>query len=302
MFEQKWAFIPVKATKMNKINLPFFYQLGTQLNPLTKMKVAPENRIHIVIAASPVRDSINNLLDWGAGLKVCQASGRAIIAAIDEIGKWSAAAQPESYSKEDVAVDWQFQQVIDKAKTFETVLSEELKTLSAYSASKKGIYSTSDLIEQAANTFPSSVLERLSKPVVQEVREAGRCLAFDVPTASGFHMLRATEGVLHEYYIAICKPEKKSRLDNWGAYITALYKFTKEETNTDTEIQKQVKKVLALLQQIKDQDRNLIMHPEITLSANEAFVLFEITKGLIMALAEGLPLPKTKASQTKAAS
>ena len=38
------------------------------------------------------------------------------------------------------------------------------------------------------------------------------------------------------------------------------------------------------MQQNQDNDRNLIMHPERTLSPDDAFILFEIAKGAIMAM------------------
>lgn len=274
---------------MEKINLPFFYQLGSQLNPLSKMKATSQNRIDIYIAGMTVRASVVALLTWGGGLRVCYSGARALVDAIDDAQKWVAAQKtPGDWTKVDASVDWKFQQLIEKAKNFETVLSEELLTLSAYLATKKGIYSTSDLIDRAERVFPPSVLEKLSEAVTQEVAHGGRCLAFDIPTAAGFHMLRATEAVLHEYYVAVCKPKSKSKLENWGAYISVLYKLT-EKTTTKADVKGHVKRVLALLQQVKDQDRNVIMHPEVVLTANEAFVLFEITKGAIMAMSDKLP-------------
>jgi hypothetical protein len=288
MLQKQRALIPVKGSTMEKVYLPFFYGLGTQLNPLTKMTVEPQKRVDIYIAAWPVRDSINGLLGWSVGLKVCEASARAFLTATDEVFKWLQTSKPEDVIKKDAVVDAKFQQVINTAKKFETVLNEELATLSAYSASKKGIYSTSDLIDRAENIFPPAVLARLSKAIVREIQEAGKCLAFDIPTASGFHMLRAMEEVLHSYYLVVCKPENEDKLDNWGAYITALHKLTGEKTDTNAKTKNHAEMMLALLQQIKDQDRNLIMHPEVTLNADEALKLFEITKGAIMTMAEKL--------------
>jgi hypothetical protein len=183
-----------------------------------------------------------------------------------------------------------FQEVITTAGRFETILYEELRVLPTYSASKKGAYSTSDLIDNAEVVFPDPMLKTLSQAIIGEVRQAGKCLAFDIPTASGFHMLRATEGVLHEYYLVICKPKKKDKLDSWGAYITALYKLTQDGSAIDDETKNHIKKVLALLQQVKDEDRNQIMHLEVVLNDDQAFALFEITKGAIMAMAEKLPI------------
>lgn len=42
----------------------------------------------------------------------------------------------------------------------------------------------------------------------------------------------------------------------------------------------------------KDHGRNLIIHPEISLTPDEALSLFEIAQGAIMAMAETLPIPK----------
>jgi hypothetical protein len=39
------------------------------------------------------------------------------------------------------------------------------------------------------------------------------------------------------------------------------------------------------------------MHPEVVLTADEAFVLFEITKGAIMAMSDKLPEHKKEAEQ-----
>jgi hypothetical protein len=242
------------------------------------MKVEPGTRIDILLAALPVRDSVNGLLRWSGGLSVCRTSATAFINATDEALNWWGAAKQEDKDKPDYAVDTKFRLVIDKAKTFETVLSEELVTSSAYSATKKGIYSTADLIENAEKAFPVSVIGKFSEDTIREIQEAGKCLAFDMATACAFHMMRATEEVMHRYYVSACKPKPQRKLENWGAYIGELKKSGKAE----------VKEVVAMLQQIKDRHRNLIMHPEIVLSIDEAFTLFEIAQGAIIAMADDM--------------
>ena len=215
---------------MDKINLPFFYRLGSQLSPLGKMNAQPQTRFDILMATYSVHSSVTTLLTWSGGLNVCHPAAKALLDAIQKAQDWASQKKPQDFSKDDLVADWTFQQVCDKAKSFETVLSEELLTISAYYATQKGIYSIPDLIDQAAKVFPPSVLEKLSQSVLQEVTYGGRCLAFDIPTASGFHMLRATEAVLHDYYLAVSKPKSKAKLDNWGAYIAALHKLTEQPT------------------------------------------------------------------------
>ena len=286
---EKLAIVFCESVPMEKVNLFFFYLLGAQLSPLSKMTAVPKNRIDVLIDARRVGPRVRNLLDWTVELKVCRAGAKAFLDAVDKVEKWSNTVESsEDWTKQDPSTDLMFQQIIDKAKNFETVLSEELQTLSSYYASRKGIYSISDLIDQAEKIFLPSMLEKFSKSVVQDIKQGGRCLAFDIPTACGFHMLRATEAVLHEYYISVCRSESKKKLSNWSAYISALSKLS-GEANVEENIKTHVKKIVALLQQIKDQDRNLIMHPEVVLTADEAFVLFEITKGVIIAMSDRLP-------------
>jgi hypothetical protein len=80
----------------------------------------------------------------------------------------------------------------------------------------------------------------------------------------------------------------KHRLDSWGAYISALRSVT-EEPLVENDVRLHVKKVEALVQQIKDQDRNLIMHPEIVLKSDDAMILFDTAKAAITKMAERLP-------------
>jgi hypothetical protein len=66
---------------MEKINLPFFYELGAQLKPLTMMEVNNSNRFNIYIAANTVCAYVNNLLDSYSALTVCRKSGEELIRA-----------------------------------------------------------------------------------------------------------------------------------------------------------------------------------------------------------------------------
>ena len=152
--------------------------------------------------------------------------------------------------------------------------------LSTYHATQKGIYLTSDLIDKAELSLSPDVLLKIDERTKGEIRESGKCLAFDNFTASGFHIIRATESVLHKYYLAMCNPTPvPDRLESWGAYISELHKLKWPE----------VDEIVTLLQQIKDHHRNLIMHPEIVLNFNEAYTLFQTSETAMMAMASKLP-------------
>ena len=279
--QARWVTLSVDGGAMERIDLPFFYSLGNKLHALCEV-TETSNRIGVLLPAIGARDEVEQLLRSFPSLTVCRQAGMALIQAIKEwIDSW-----PEDVRADmDMQEQWKVNAIVNKAKEFETVLSAELQTLAAYHVTQKGIYSTPDLIGRADSTLPGSVRSRLSREVIDELRESGRCLVFDNPTASGFHMMRATEAVMHLYYVAVCKPKSKEKLDNWGAYIAELKKCSDPD----------VPKVVAILQQIKDQDRNLIMHPEVVLSSDDAFTLFEVGKSAIIAMAGKLRAPrKTK--------
>lgn len=291
--EEKWVAISLDGGIVERINPVFFYQLGALLNPLTKKEAKDSSRVDIWVASLGLDPIVRSLLDFYSALTVCRRTGVELINTIAEVADWMRKTPANEWQKEDYSIDIKFQQLIDKAKEFQTVLSEELQTLATYHVTQKGIYSTDDLIAQAERILPVPILAKIDERVKEEIRQSGRCLAFDNATASAFHIIRATEVVLHKYYISVCKPKSKNKLDNWGAYISALHKLS-EDSTAKKAVREDVKKVEALLQQIKDQDRNLVMHPEVVLSPDEAFTLFEIAKGAIMAMADKLPAPKKK--------
>jgi len=271
---------------MEKINLPFFYQLGSELNPLTQFKYDNTKRLDALIATAGVRTSVSTLLSSFPVLHVCRDAGTQLLDAIQQAWDWFRNVDKDKLSENDLAADRKFEKIIDKAKEFETVLSAELRALAAYHVTQKGIYSTTDLIDRAENILPESILPKVSQLVKDEIKQSGRCLAFDSGTACAFHIMRAVEMIMHEYYLKVCKPrpKPKKRLPNWGEYIKRFQNSTNPE----------VKEMAVLLQQIKDQHRNLIMHPEINLTADEAFALFEIAQGVIISMSAKLPIIRNK--------
>ena len=158
----------------------------------------------------------------------------------------------------------------DGLRQFEAVLNAELAQMDTYYVSQKGCYSTYHLILQAEIMFPTTIRDFMTPESIEDIRQGGRCLAFELPTASGFHFLRATESVLHKYYDVISHGEERPKSRNMGKYIEALEKVP----NVDD-------KVLSVLRQIKNLHRNPIMHPEAVLDMEEASTLLGIVQSAI---------------------
>ena len=91
---------------------------------------------------------------------------------------------------------------IDK---FEHLLEYDLGRQHAYAIEKIGIYDTDDLIEHAEDHLSESAKRALSERALQDFRAAGRCLAFNLFTASGYHSLRVLEAMARRYHKAVLK-------------------------------------------------------------------------------------------------
>ena len=82
---------------------------------------------------------------------------------------------------------------------FETIFRADLPRMTVFSAEQKGIYRTESLIDNADRHFPTAISKRLPAQAKTDIVLAGKCLAFDVHTASAFHMWRALEIIIGAY-------------------------------------------------------------------------------------------------------
>jgi len=154
---------------------------------------------------------------------------------------------------------------------FEQALNLDLGRAPTYFVTPKGIFATPALINSAENALVAEVASAISDAAKQDLNQAGRCLAFSLSTASGYHALRATEKVLREYYELVLKKDTGSlRMKQ------AIDELAKAGGDAKT---------LAVLDQLRNLHRNPLDHPEVFLDPSEAMELFNICAGAISAMA-----------------
>jgi hypothetical protein len=152
------------------------------------------------------------------------------------------------------------------------LLASELNRQPIYHVFPKRAYDINILIQDATKLFSESVRKDLSKEAIRDIAEAGRCLAFELPTAAAFHLMRAAEAIIREYYALIVGELPKVKHRNWGAYIKHLREKSADE------------KIMAALEQIKDLHRNPILHPELQLELEEVVSLVGIIESVMSAM------------------
>lgn len=151
-------------------------------------------------------------------------------------------------------------------------LSYDLAEVPFFYVSPKGIYSTMGLLESAPDMFPKKVLDRIPE-VVNDWREAGRCLALELPTAAAFHIFRVVEAVSRKYAIAFKgKPLDMRTEIGLGGHAKVLRRTTAAE------------KVITYLDQFRKLHRNPPSHETGLLTQDEALTTFTVAQGLIQAM------------------
>jgi hypothetical protein len=191
---------------------------------------------------------------------------------------------PERISKE------QAESVREMVHAFETSLQDELAKAPVFCCEdeKIGNYSVDKLLKGASNGYAAKTRTNLTSACLTEIDEAGRCLIYDRSTAAGFHMLRSIEITIRQYLLAIPGFQMPPlNRQNWGEYLQLL-------RNNST-----AKEVTDHLQNIKDNYRNPLMHPEDTLEIDEAVSLFGVAQSMNEMLIADMKKRGTIQCQTK---
>jgi hypothetical protein len=137
--------------------------------------------------------------------------------------------------------------------------------------------------------FPLDLAIKVPEAIV-DAREAAKALCYEVPTACGFHIFRATESVLRKYYTHVTEGKAAPKVRSIGVYLSALKQSAKGD-----------QKILASLKQMTDLHRNPLIHPEVVLTTEEAIATLGIARSVITAMLVVLPAqpPTTSSPQSR---
>jgi hypothetical protein len=155
---------------------------------------------------------------------------------------------------------------------FDTTLKHELNSLPTYVIENTGgIYDTDALLlSRAEEAIPPDL-----RPL-EDFRRAGACLGFELYTASGFHGFRAVDTMLRAY----CTHFTGLPLQrDWGAFIRAVRAVSAPAAripNTRT---------IELIDRVRAEDRNPLIHPETNLDATAAYMAFDLCRSVIVFMA-----------------
>jgi hypothetical protein len=279
-----WFVAPVEGCNMKQINTFGLYQLANQLSPLRALPDDPRefnkaNSYTFAFAEFWLDQFFNT--SKVLPLELSSDAANQLIHVLQTISKKIWADPPE-----EIQV-WELTNVRTKLSELETVMGLELQRHQTYLVSQIGGYSMPLLATKAEVNILEDALAVIGDQAKKDFREAGRCLAFEIPTAAGFHAMRATENVLRQYYVLVVgKPIDRIE---WA---TCTQELKKAKANP---------KVVQVLDQIRELHRNPLMHPQDFLNMKEAISLFDIAKSAIGSVAEEIAKLKAAVAAIEAA-
>lgn len=263
---------------MLRIDGAFLYKTGSEIHPLTEMKANDRfSQWHVPLLVA--RFSLDTLLNNSIfRLRTSRAVGTKLLRLLERFTTKPDPPKefPETLSTYDVY------EISDALTAFETVLNAELGLMDMYLVIKKRGYDTADLIENGLVLFPDD-LPRKVPDVVADIQSATRCIAFELPTAAGFHLHRANESVLHKYYDVVTGGAARPKNPNMGEYLKELEQLDVGDA-----------KVRSALKDLKNLHRNPLIHPEDSLeSTDEAVALLGSIHAAIVHMLAAIPLPES---------
>jgi len=174
------------------------------------------------------------------------------------------------------------------AKDFKLVFQSEISTLPVYLVEPKDNYDVALLIERGTGLFPSGMVAKVAETFF-DANQAGKALAFRLPTACGFHTFRVMESVLKRYWDVVTENTKRPEPETIGKFAAELADKKKGDI-----------KIVETLKMIAKLHRNPCIHPDVALTEEEAIGTLGIARSVIASMLAVIPTPPPTTSTLSA--
>ena len=135
------------------------------------------------------------------------------------------------------------------------------------------------LLSSVSALMAPGVFDKLPDIARYDFIEAGKCIAFELPTSAAFHLLRGTEAVLRHYY---CSFVRRGRVDLlWGPMVNSLRSRRSPPSAP----------LLDNLDNIRRSFRNPTQHPDKIYDIHEVQDLFGLCVDVVNRMAASFALP-----------
>ncbi|MGO6699281.1 hypothetical protein ACCS33_07475 [Rhizobium ruizarguesonis] len=185
-------------------------------------------------------------------------------------------SNPKNFTEGYRLTDFDIWSLKSTFEQFRTVFVAEIAALPSYLITQKENYDTERLIDSGIGLFPWDLTTKVPQSI-NDAMECGRCLAYEVYTACGFHTFRIVEAVLRKYWLVVSKEEVPK-----PGTIGFLAAELKKKALGD-------EKVWESLQQLSKLHRNPLTHAEVLLSRDEALGTIGMARSVMTAMLGYIP-------------
>ena len=258
---------------MRRIDLSYFYTTGELIHPLTTF-LGDKIWGHIWHIIYEAYYRIDAMIETGQ-LRSSYLSAKKLLS---ELSPYINPVIEEGDFNKNIEA-WRIKEIARCAYEFKISYTAELAIEPVYIVTPKGGYDVNVLTLYPEQAFPHDLTTLIEK-TKYDVEQAGKCLAFEAPTAAAFHLHRINEAVVHRYWEACTKEKHISDKSSIGNYLNAM--------KSDDNLASFDKNVLAVLEQINTLHRNPALHPENNLTSEEAIELFGIIVSAVSAMLKSI--------------
>ena len=282
---------------MERFNANFIYTLGAAVDSLKERTEGIKNgvdsavnRLKLCIECRYLKNQIDKLddaLQVSPMVRECAAELRVLLIELapdgfledgearesDELPPFLANPLRSSYLLElEIAIS-----------KFDTHLKGDFLEQNLYMVGRTGAYDVRLLLEQGEKmlTGGSDAVAKFPR-AMEDIRLSARCLAFGLWTASGFHIARATESILREYW---CNVRGQATLPKGTKTWVGLCRELQGRQglgNKPTIPPAGDQALVSFLKSLGESYRNPLIHPEHSLDENDCGLLLEGCKASIV--------------------
>ena len=251
------------------LNVLWFYWVGIAMADLKRSLLPTDVRaLHLRPVALALKEPLERLVEnKTVGLSSSQEDAANLLSALSFLF-------PEPSAPDGVIGHSVRKMIENAADHFNNTLNVEVAKAHTFIVGPAHGYDMATLIKEGDGCFAAKTREAMPPKARKDFRQATKCIAFQLWTAAGFHLMRSVEVVVLRYFAIAGFPQPKAR--NWGVYIDTLKAGKVDD------------KLVSKLDELRKYDRNELMHPETWLTEETALELFHHVKSVMSALIRDL--------------
>lgn len=204
---------------MQRVDGFYLYSVGWQVHPLLNLKWDATKYGDAYYPLLTAQSALSGLLYQSVfQVSTCQVSGQNLMSSLGELLSGMGHSPKDWEELIPSPTLWGLQEL---TRSFEAVLQAEFGLKPLYFVSPKANLDVNGLIQAGHLCFPPELVRKVPEALL-DAQEATKCIAYELPTAAGFHLHRANESVLRRYFDQVAGEDKRPETRNMGDYLNKM--------------------------------------------------------------------------------